>query len=1504
MADLARLRIAVDSRDARSAATDLKALGSAASSAEAPAARLNSVFTKTNAVLAALGIALGQALKAARDFEKSMAEVATLIDTSVVSMDQLSASAREQAKAFGGDVQTQAKALYQIISAGATTAAEANDILTASNKLAVGGVTDVATAADGLTTVLNSFGLSASSATDVSDTLFVAMRAGKTDIAQLSANIGVVAPLAAQMGVSFGDLTAATAALTKGGMTTSVTMNGLRAILSAVLKPTDEARKTAKLLKLEFDSAAIAAKGFSGFIEDVRIKTGGSNDAMAKLFGGVEALNPAMALVGKANQDFNDTLAQNEIRANASEDAFSKMSETFDFQFNKAVATANDLLLQLGLVLQATVLPILTAFNNNLGTITAVLGGLIAATATYISLQAVNAAITSKVAVQFALQTAAAISSAAAIGGLASAKMLLATAATAAGGAVKTLTLALISNPFTAAAAAVGILVGAMISLGAEQRKARQETDNLINSLAGLARARSADFKSQRGLLEAQLLIEKKTDPTSGFVTRFMPQFAKEALLTDQANKIIRITEALKGADQAYEEAGKAAAAMVVPVAESAVDLNDVGKAAKTAAKKLSDAEKEKKRLTEQTDEFIKSLTREIEEIGKTEKEMRALSIARALEIAQTEDQTKKILKLSDAREQALNIDKQKELTKELINLNKQTEHEINLLGLKGAAREQAILAYELEAIAADFVAKGITGANEALVAYLSSREKLARGESVLEREAEAAKKLADETNRLANNLEAAAGMLGQGRGAAVLQNVLRMEFETGKGEDKEIQKVSQILGNELTKAGKKFGEKLGKDGEKFGKAVGDAFAGAAMGIQVGTQVDGLFKAVGIKSSKTGAQIGGAIGGAAFGPLGAVGGAIVGGLVGGMFKKTPRAAATVEIAGGNALMQGVTGSKKLQGVATGLANGLIKGLGDVASALGGELGGAVRLSIGQRKNKFTVDLSGRGRTKGVPTFATEAEAVAFAMRHAIAQGAVTGISAGAQALIRGSGDLSAQVQKALDFDSVLKDLLSEKDPLQGELEQLGKEFKRLTAIFDEANASAADRAQLEELFAIRRQKAIFERERPAREKEIELLEAQGKAVEALAASRLLELAAMDEGLRAIQSQIFAQQDVNTATQVVIDAQSALRDAFNNEISRIEKEIEQREKNIDSLESSFTDQARVFENTSDLFKTFAQSVREFASTLVPLNGSGRSSLAALQKRFAQIAALAAGGDTTAMGQFSEVGGALRDAIIANAPDKATMTRQLIALQAQADAVASEADTQASMADHQLEVAIAQRDALIAIEQAAIDQLRLEIDATTAMVGQLIEIKISTISVQTAIADLIQVTQELGEAQQRRDNSLLQLTNLRLSEVTTSLNVITPSAPPAMILPDFSNVIQFPLVVVDAPAGGFGANQIDLDELFRINAFANGGMHSGGLRIVGEGGPELEATGPSRIYNSNQLGTMMGGGDAADEIKSMRAELKNAMFQIAKNTGKQYELLDRWNGDGLPPERIVG
>ena len=46
---------------------------------------------------------------------------------------------------------------------------------------------------------------------------------------------------------------------------------------------------------------------------------------------------------------------------------------------------------------------------------------------------------------------------------------------------------------------------------------------------------------------------------------------------------------------------------------------------------------------------------------------------------------------------------------------------------------------------------------------------------------------------------------------------------------------------------------------------------------------------------------------------------------------------------------------------------------------------------------------------------------------------------------------------------------------------------------------------------------------------------------------------------------------------------------------------------------------------------------------------------------------------------------------------------------------------------------------------------------------------------------------------------------------------------------------------------------------IPKFALGGDHAGGYRIVGEDGPELEATGAARYFNAAQTRAMMGGGD---------------------------------------------
>ncbi|MDX1489736.1 MAG: hypothetical protein R3332_00465 [Pseudohongiellaceae bacterium] len=88
--------------------------------------------------------------------------------------------------------------------------------------------------------------------------------------------------------------------------------------------------------------------------------------------------------------------------------------------------------------------------------------------------------------------------------------------------------------------------------------------------------------------------------------------------------------------------------------------------------------------------------------------------------------------------------------------------------------------------------------------------------------------------------------------------------------------------------------------------------------------------------------------------------------------------------------------------------------------------------------------------------------------------------------------------------------------------------------------------------------------------------------------------------------------------------------------------------------------------------------------------------------------------------------------------------------------------------------------------------------------------------------------------------------------------------------------------DAVANGIGSKQLAealdipqsdiLDAVMAMGlpAFANGGMHSGGLRIVGERGWELEASGPARYLNQDQLAsTLMGRNDNAPVVNELRA-----------------------------------
>lgn len=327
----------------------------------------------------------------------------------------------------------------------------------------------------------------------------------------------------------------------------------------------------------------------------------------------------------------------------------------------------------------------------------------------------------------------------------------------------------------------------------------------------------------------------------------------------------------------------------------------------------------------------------------------------------------------------------------------------------------------------------------------------------------------------------------------------------------------------------------------------GQTMASLLRGMGTGSLVGGIAFG-GDKSAQMGSSIGGALGQAAgekflttalgkmgnfAGPIGAIAGALLGGIVGSLFKKIPKASATIGAANGALAIGSVTGnSNSRKAASTQGANSVIDALNQIADAFGASIGGT-SVSIGMRKNSYVVDPSGQGRTKGagVLNFGKDSEAaLKAAIADAISDGVFIGLSAGVERLLK-NGDVEKQLQKALSFQGVFDDLAKAKDPAAAAAAEIGRWHDSMAKIFAEAGATATELADLEELTGIKRAaaareaaRAQLEEERPYREAAIRILELEGKASEALAASRALELAGMDEGLRPLNQRIWALQD--------------------------------------------------------------------------------------------------------------------------------------------------------------------------------------------------------------------------------------------------------------------------------------------------------------------------------------------------------------------------------------------
>lgn len=286
-----------------------------------------------------IGRQIGDVIRKGREFEKEWANVTTMLSVSKKETLKMKNELMKLSPTLG-DTTELAKGMYQVLSASIEPA-KAIKFLGEAAISAKAGVTDTKTAVDALTTVINAYGMAAEDVTEVSDIMFQTVKRGKTTYAELAQSLGTVVPVAATVGVNFKEVAAAVATLTRQGIVASKATMQLRQVMMAVLKPSEEATEVAKDLGIQLGSMALRTKGLSGFLFELKEKTKGNADIMAKIVPNVRALTAVMALAGEQADDFAYDLGLMEKALGSTDEAFSKQMESVDFWL-EAFSVASD----------------------------------------------------------------------------------------------------------------------------------------------------------------------------------------------------------------------------------------------------------------------------------------------------------------------------------------------------------------------------------------------------------------------------------------------------------------------------------------------------------------------------------------------------------------------------------------------------------------------------------------------------------------------------------------------------------------------------------------------------------------------------------------------------------------------------------------------------------------------------------------------------------------------------------------------------------------------------------------------------------------------------------------------------------------------------------------------------------------------------------------------------------------------------------------------------------
>ena len=510
-----------------------------------------------------------------------------------------------------------------------------------------------------------------------------------------------------------------------------------------------------------------------------------------------------------------------------------------------------------------------------------------------------------------------------------------------------------------------------------------------------------------------------------------------------------------------------------------------------------------------------------------------------------------------------------------------------------------------------------------------------------------------------------------------------------------------------------------------------------------------------------------------------------------------------------------------------------------------------------------------------------------------------------QSIVDAAGTLGIGADAFDDFSYQFKlslKGLTEEEQLQKineEITKMGDSFASLSGHFETMNELLAAATQRYDL-------------------ETRVLQLLGNETELLIRQRERERAATHELNRGMLDQVYALEDaysaVNSAFATVQRSIEARKNAITNSFNEIMETIQGR---VEAAQAAVGVSGGILSSLEGASGTSGMTRGAGLAYLRSLRGASRiSDQKKLDDALQAIAEPSEGLYTNFVDyqrDFADQRNLIRELEEKAGHQLSTDEQTLLEIQNEADAAQARYQGQIDKLDEQLAQAQEQLNALYGINTSVkdVDQairdlssaVLAALDAQAAAKAALAGRGAGTgagAGVQQANAAGQQILNQLGQsgiAERKSDGAKFQKVNIRgsaqLLQVAADLGVKTSGKTGAQIQQAISN------------AGNLGVN---MDNATRALQFAMGGNFGGGLRMVGERGPELEATGPSRIFSTKQTAELFRNPELVAEVRSLREEvagLRSESRQLQASNSKyvkrNYDINRKWDTEGLPATR---